>query len=163
VTFLGRMLPLLHALSAVIVALAILMGYGVSRGYVVIGRHIEYGFLSALAIAFTHAMTMFYFVGIGVSMREAAAGRAWCRRYLELAAALRRQIALPLGLAVVTLMAAVILGGGTHTRRLPESAHHSAALAALVFNLFANTRGFRLINANERLVSEMDDRLRRGG
>jgi len=161
-TFFGRLLVSLHRVSVAIITVTLLMGYGVSWGYVDVGRHILYGFITALAIAFTHAMTMFYFVGMGVSMREAGAGRPWCRRYLEGASELRRQIAAPLGLAIVSLMAAVILGGGSHTRRLPGAVHHSAAVAALLLNLYANIRAIRAINANERLVSEIDERLRRG-
>lgn len=161
-TSFGRALIPMHYLAAGAVSVTVLMGYLVARGYVGIGQHIQYGFFSALAIAFTHAMTMFYFVGTGVSMREAATGRDGCRRLLETASVLRRQMALPLGLAITALMAAVILGGGTHTRRLPETAHHSAALVALVLNLFADFRAIRLIAANEQVIAELDERLRNG-
>jgi len=161
-TAFGRALIPLHYLAAGLISLTVVMGYLVSWGYVGIGRHIQYGFFAALAIAFAHAMTMFYFVGTGVSLREAAAGRDGCRRLLDTAAGLRRQMATPLGLAITALMAAVILGGGTHTRRLPEAAHHSAALLALALNLFADFRAIRLIRANERLIGQMNERLRRG-
>ncbi|HZI93847.1 MAG TPA: hypothetical protein VFE84_06360 [Patescibacteria group bacterium] len=155
----GRTLRLFHALSVLLMLGNVALGYGVTHGIVSIARHIPWGFFSALVIAFTHAMTMFYFAGIGVSMREAASGRRWCEPYLQTAETLRRGLALPLGLAIISLMAAVILGGGSHTRTLPFWAHHTAALAALGLNLFASWRSLRSIRSNESLIRSLQEAL----
>lgn len=158
-TLMGRTLRLLHAFAVLLMLVNVALGYGVAYGYTSIARHIPWGFFGALVIAFTHAMTMFYFAGIGVSMREASAGRRWCEPYLQSAEKLRRGLALPLGLAIISLMAAVILGGGSHTRTLPFWAHHTAALGALGFNLFASWRSLRSIRINETLIRSLQDAL----
>ena len=153
-------LKLLHRASVVLILAAVLMGYGVALGRVSAGAHIAYGFAFALVISFTHAMTLFYFAGMGVSMRRAAAGVRSGSAFLEQAESMRRRLALPLGLALVTLMAAAILGGGSHTRTLPSWVHHIVSLAALASNLFACARSIRLIRANESVIQELEARLR---
>ena len=117
-------LRFLHAVSALLMIGNLLLGYAAANGYIGLERHIPYGFLSALVIAFAHSMTLFYFMGIGSSMREAIAGRADLTALVSEDAASRRHLPLLLGLALVTLMAAVILGGGSHTQRLPFWIHH---------------------------------------
>src|SRR6267142_1685062 len=84
-TLMGRMLRLLHTLAVLLMLGNVALGYGVAFGYVPVARHIPWGFFSALVIAFAHAMTMFYFAGIGVNMREASSGRRWCEPYLQTA------------------------------------------------------------------------------
>ena len=69
------LLRFLHAVSALLMIGNLLLGYAAAYGYVGLERHIPYAFLSALVIVFAHAMTLFYFLGIGSSLREAIAGR----------------------------------------------------------------------------------------
>lgn len=157
---LARGLQVLNLISACLMILAVAMGYLLARGPVSAFQHISWGFVSALIIAFTHAMTMFYFAGIGVSMREAAAGVPECAPYLAEASRLRAQLAAPLGFALVSLMAAVILGGGSHTTWLSSWPHHGLSLAALCLNLYANTTATRMIVAQERLLRRMEEVLR---
>ena len=158
-TLMGRTLRLLHLLAAGLMLSNVALGYGVAYGYVTAAQHIPWGFFSGLVVALAHAMTMFYFAGLGVSMREEAAGRKWCLPYLDSAAKLRRSLALPLGLALVSLMAAIILGGGSHTRTLPFWPHHAISIVALALNLFANWRSLVFIGANEALIRRMQEAL----
>ncbi len=160
-TLTGRLLILLHAVSALLMAGAVAMGYGAAVGVVEVPVHLRYGFFTSLGIVFTLVMTIFYFVGIGASMREVAGGHRTCAAHLEEAARLRRQLALPLGLALVTLMAAVILGGGSHTHKLPSWVHHGAALWALVCNLYAGWRSIDSIRTNERLIVTLEEAISR--
>ena len=145
-----------HAVSALLMIGNVLLGYAAAYGYVGLERHIPYGFLSALVIVFAHAMTLFYFLGIGSSMREAVAGRAELTALVSEGAASRRYLPLLLGLALVTLMATVILGGGSHTQRLPFWVHHTAAVAALIFNLIANVVSVHAIHACRELIVRIE-------
>jgi hypothetical protein len=153
---------ILQAACALLMIASMAMGYASTYGYLGLARHIPFGFISALIIVFAHSMTLFYFAGVGASMREAVGRHADLMGRLEEAARLRRGLALPLGLAIVTLMAAVILGGGSHTRKLPAWVHHGAALAALLFNLAAAVRSIRSIGAHETLIEGLEDAIEDG-
>lgn len=153
----GRALVALHWISGILLAAATVIGYLGARDEGTLGAHVWSGFLFALVIGFTHAMTLFWFAGMGVGMREAAAGKAAAGSCLHRAAALRRRIALPLGAALVSLMAAVILGGGSHTRALSGTPHHVASIAAVVSGLYLNVLAARTIVAYESLVRELED------
>lgn len=156
-------LRFLHAVSALLMVGNLVLGYAAAYGYAGLEKHIPCGFLSALVIVFAHAMTLFYFLGIGSSMREAIAGHADLAPLVTEGAASRRHLPLLLGLALVTLMATVILGGGSHTQRLPFWVHHTAALAALVLNLIANVASVRAIHACRALIVRIEARLTDGG
>lgn len=158
----GLVLRLLHAVSALLMIGNVALGYAAAYGYFGLEHHIPYGFLSALVIVFAHAMTLFYFMGIGAGMREAIAGRGDLVPLVWEGAASRRHLPLLLGLALVTLMAAVILGGGSHTQRLPFWIHHSMAVAALVFNLIANVVSVRAIHACRALIVRIERSLEGG-
>jgi hypothetical protein len=138
---------ILQAACALLMVGTVVMGYAAAYGYLDLARHIPCGFFFALISVFAHTMTLFYFAGLGASMREAVGSRGDLRPRLAEAARLRKGLALPLGLAVATVMAAVILGGGSHTRRLPVWVHHGAAVAALVCNLWAAVRSIGSIGA----------------
>lgn len=155
-SLIGRALVVLHWLSGILLAVATAMGYVSARDEGSLGAHIWLGFLFALVIGFTHAMTLFWFAGMGVGMREAAAGRPEADGCLKRAAAMRRGVALPLGVALVALMATVILGGGSHTKALSATPHHAASIAALVSGLFLNALAARTIVAYEALVREVE-------
>ena len=158
----GRFLVMLQWLSALLIVAATVMGYLSMRDEGAIGGHVWAGFLIAIVIAFTHAMTLFWFAGMGVGMREAAAaataagGKAGTDACLAKAAVLRKRVALPLGVALVSLMAAVILGGGAHTRALSSAPHHIASMVALVAGLFQNVLAVRSIVAYESVVRELE-------
>lgn len=156
----GRLLVRLQPIAAILIAVATVLGYVAGFRDTVIGPHIWIGFGVALVAGFTHAMTMFYFAGIGVSLRQAAGGRKDLGHLLERAGMLRRRIATPLGLALVTVMAATILGAGSHTRRLPPWPHHSFSLAALALNLVGARIAYRAILEQEAIVEAMNHALR---
>jgi len=160
-TLRGRSLQSLQALSGVLMLVSLVMGYGQRLGWVRPEVHIPWGFFIALGVSFTHAMTMFYFVGLGVSMRGEAGGRGWCDPYLAKASRFRARLAPLLGVAIVTLMAATILGGGSHTRWLPLWAHHAFGVTAVAVNLVAFGRSISLIGRQEALVASMERRLDR--
>lgn len=159
----GPLLRALHLAGAACLVAAAAMGYGARWGLVGVSAHVPWGFFLALAAAFPLAMTIFYLAGIGVALREAAAGRPWSEPLLAESAALRRRLAWPIGLALVSLMATVILGGGSHTRWLPSWMHHGMALSALGLNLSAAARARGALEAQAGIARQVSDRLESAG
>ncbi|HKY31296.1 MAG TPA: hypothetical protein VJV23_02085 [Candidatus Polarisedimenticolia bacterium] len=157
----GRLLATLQPAAAVLLGAAAFTGYLPALGVMEVGRHIVWGFAVALAAAFAHAMTLFYFAGIGVSLRQSVGGQAGGQECLEASARLRRRLAPWLGAALFTLMAAVILGGGSHTRSLPSWVHHAASLASLAANLPASFIARRAIAEQERWIARAQRLLER--
>ena len=153
-SLIGQGLRALHVLSGVLVAGSVVMGYMVGWG-LDIGQHIATAFFSGLVITFTHTMTIFYFFGTAVEMREASGSTDCGRRGLEKMARCRRAAVLPLSLALVSLATAIILGGGSHTRAQPAWIHHTVALAAVALNLYANRLSIRVIGANESAMKSV--------
>jgi hypothetical protein len=159
IVLMGRFVRALHVASAGLMIAAVVMGYALQAGRLDVGLHVRTGFFFALGISFAHAMTIFYLAGAGVGMREAAGARAASRRFeelLEAASVIRKRLALPVGGAIASLMAATILGGGSHTRWLPLWPHHAFSLAALALNLFASWRAARALAAQEELFVRME-------
>ena len=145
----GRGLTALHVISAILVVAAAVVGYGVYWGLIGAGPHILWSFLSGIPVTFTHSMTLFYLFGTAAEMRSEAAGSAGGARGLEAMARGRKSAVLPLCLALASLAAAIILGGGSHTRAQPAWVHHAAGLAAVALNLLACRVSIRAIAINE--------------
>jgi len=157
VRWMGGFLRFMHLLSALLMIGAVVIGYAAARGPDVLGFHAASGFFIAIVIGFTHAMTLFWFAGLGVGMREAARGAPASgdrsgQAYLDRASRSRRRVATPLGIALVLLMAATILGGGSHTRMIPDWPHHVLSIAALISNLIFNGIAAREILTYQALV-----------
>lgn len=150
-TAIGRGLSLLQVVSGILVLAAAAHGYCVSWGLLGAGRHILSSFLCGLAVTFTHSMTLFYLFGTAAEMR-AASGTS--RTTMDRMARCRRRAVLPLSLALASLAAAIILGGGSHTRALPAWVHHAAALSAVALNLHASWISIKSIAINESVMRE---------
>jgi len=147
----------MHIVSGSLLILGMLLGYGAQLGLAPLRWHIPAGFATAIVIAFTHAMTMFYFVGTGVSMRDASAGRTSATPLLAQAELLRLKLVWPLGAAVLCLMTATVLGGGSHTHWLPRWPHEVASWLALACGLLAHARALRLIVGNEDVIRKLEE------
>jgi len=161
-SLLPRSLMVLHPLSALaLLSIAV-------TGYIAPGResdlfvlHIQAGFFTGLLAGFTHAMTLFYFAGMGVGMRQASKGRGGFQETLEHASEIRRRMAPLLGAALVSVMAAVILGGGSHTGMTARWPHEMLALAALGLNLLLAYRAPGWIRRYEGLARHLEAGLNR--
>jgi hypothetical protein len=155
-SLLGRLLLLFHPLSALALAASSAIGYTAGRESTLFVVHIQTGFFIGLLVGFTQAMTLFYFAGMGVAMRQAAAERKDLETVLVEASDLRRRLAPLLGFALVAAMAAVVLGGGAHTRMLPGWPHELLALIALVFNTLLAYKAPKAIRSYESLVDRVE-------
>ncbi len=155
----ARGLQTLQIVAGLCVAGAVALGYGAAWGGVGVASHIRWGFLVALVVAFTHSMTLFYLIGSSGNVREAIRPYGW-REYLPEMARFHRVLSPWLTFAILAAVAAVITGGGAHTRVWPSWLHHGTALATLALNLTAAWKGVTVIGANVRLQRRLDSALK---
>ncbi len=117
------------------------LGYCTVLGFVAsmpadVARHVSFGIFFTLITLLAHSMTMFYLIGKGKAIREAAT-EAGLPDELHLAVARARRPVFSHGmLAMALTMLAAILGGGVDTGVLPAGIHSSIALLAVVSNLY---------------------------
>lgn len=156
-SFAARVLVILHGGSALLLGAAVTLGYLAGRAAPWATLHFTSGFFIALVVGFTHAMTLFWFAGVGVSMRDLAGRAPRGAALLERAAAVRRRVAPPLGLALVSVMGAAILGGGSHTAMLPAWPHHALALVAFATNLAFNAMAIGAIRRYEGIARGLEE------
>jgi hypothetical protein len=153
----GLQTVLLLATAAMIAVVA--AGYMAASGRLVISSHIQWGFLTALFIAFAHSMTLFYLIGSSGNVREAIKPYGW-KDYMPRMARFHRVLSPWLTFAIIAAILAVISGGGAHTRVWPAWVHQATALAALAINVVASWKGIAVIGENVRLQRRLDAAIR---
>ncbi|HXI02173.1 MAG TPA: hypothetical protein VNI57_03255 [Candidatus Saccharimonadales bacterium] len=156
----ARGLQTLQVLSVVCVAAVVVAGYLAAQHMMGMARHIAVGFLAALFVAFTHSMTLFYLIGSSGNVREAIRPYGW-KEYLPRMARFHRVLSPWLTFAILAAIAAVITGGGAHTKVWPAWLHQVTALATLAINGIAAWKGIAVIRENVALQRELDAALRR--
>ncbi|MXY23511.1 MAG: hypothetical protein F4Y45_03180 [Acidobacteria bacterium] len=132
-------------MTAALVTAALLgiggLGYCTFLGFLAstpedIARHVSFGIFFTLITLLAHSMTMFYLIGKGKAIREAAT-EAGLPEEIHLAVARARRPVFSWGtLAMALTMLAAILGGGVDTGALPAGIHSSLAVLALLANFF---------------------------
>jgi len=155
----ARALQTLQIITCLSVAAAVALGYSAASGGVGMAAHIKCGFIIAMVPAFTHSMTLFYLIGSSGNVREAIKPFGW-KEYLPEMAGFHRVLSPWLTFAIAAAIAAVITGGGAHTRVWPVWLHHGTALTTLGLNIVAMWKGITVINANVRLQTRLDTALR---
>jgi hypothetical protein len=155
----ARGLQTLQIITCLAVAAAVAFGYTAAQGGIGLATHIKWGFLAALIPAFTHSMTLFYLIGSSGNVREAIKPYGW-KEYLPEMAGFHRVLSPWLTFAIAGAIAAVITGGGAHTRVWPVWLHHGTALTTLALNVVAMWKGIVVIGANVRLQTRLDAALR---
>lgn len=101
-----------------------------------VARHVSFGIYFTLITLLAHSMTMFYLIGKGKAIREAAAEAGLPEQHHLAVARARRPVFSWATLAMALTMLAAILGGGVDTGVLPAGIHSSVAVLAVVSNLF---------------------------
>lgn len=155
----ARGLQTLQILAALLLLTVVSLGYVAAWGWIDMTTHIRWGFLIAIVAAFAHSMTLFYLIGSSGNVREAIKPHGW-REYMPEMASFHRVLSPWLTFAILGAIAAVITGGGAHTRVWPIWLHHGTALATLWLNLVAAWKGIKVIEANVRLQDRLDAQLR---
>lgn len=133
-------------MTAALITAAVLgiggLGYTSILGFLVsapeqVARHVTFAIFFTFITLLAHSMTMFYLIGKGKAIREAAT-EGGLPDELHLAVARARRPVFSIGtLAMGLTMLAAILGGGVDTGVLPGIVHSLPAVLALVTNLLA--------------------------
>src|SRR5258705_7352600 len=134
------------------------MGLGASSGWVTITAHVNWSVPVTLLTIFTHAIIMFYFIGTGSRIKEVVKELGLDPTLYRRTLAFKARV-FPLStLTLLVVMAAYILGGGTHThfRWTPPLLHGIVGGAAVVLNLLLCLREGGCISDNLTLVDEVD-------
>ena len=101
-----------------------------------LSRHILFGMFSTALTLLTHAMLMFYLIGKGQAVREAAAEGGLSGDFARRIAELRRPVFLLATLAISITIVTVLLGAASvDTGILPPSVHAVVASIAIVANI----------------------------
>jgi hypothetical protein len=126
----------------------------------VLSQHISIGFFSALITLLAHSMMMFYLLGKGKAVREAAAERGLSKEYERRIALARKPVFSVATLAMMATMATAIVGASVDTGVLPSGVHALLAYSSLALNLGALRIEINALTESSRVVDEVNRLLR---
>lgn len=153
-------LTLLSLFTLVGLVLASISGWmlgHVGGGNATLWRHITIAVPTVLFSLFTQSMILFFFIGTGKMLKEAAARRpdAAGRDYIvrKVREFKSRTSALAM-FAPLSALGAGLLGGAVHTGRLPAWPHLAASVVALVLHVVAFFREVVAMAETNQLLDE---------
>jgi hypothetical protein len=153
-------LVVLEGLSVLAIVTATIAGLASAHSFLPVvvhpRTHVTLALTCSILVLFSHSMTMFYFIGTGVRMKELVAEH---HVQVDLVTPTRRIKATVfplLTMAIVLTMITFILGGGVDTGKIPGVVHLVLALGATVLNYLAAVRSIAAIFVNVRLFDRLD-------
>ena len=111
----------LNLLSFLMLLATGLQGYLAFRFFS--ANHPTFALLTIIIYLFTQTLVIFFFVGIGVSIRDYVAENKLNADYHRRSIRIKQQLYPPLLLNILILMILFISGGATHTDYLPKWIH----------------------------------------
>ncbi len=141
-----------------------IQGFGVSTGLAaaspfvkaLVTRHVGYAIPTVLFSLFSQSMVIFYFIGTGKLVKEEVANFPIAERE-RILQALRRfkvQTSPPATFALLSGIAAFVLGGAVHTKVLPPLVHLGSSVLAVGVHLWALIAEWRTFPENTRLMND---------
>jgi hypothetical protein len=125
----------------------------------VLSRHISIGIFSTMICLFSHSMMMFYFLGKGKAVREAAAEGGLSNEFENRIKRARKPI-FSIGLyAMLLTIITGLMGASVDTGILPSGIHGVMAYSALALNLFALRIEMTALTESARVVEEVNQLL----
>jgi hypothetical protein len=121
-----------------------------------LSRHILFGIFSTMLTLLTHSMLMFYLIGKGKAVREAAEEGGLSGEYARRIAELRRPVFSLATFAMLLTIVAALLGASVDTRVLPASIHGIAAYVAIAANVAMLRVEVAALLGSARVVAEVD-------
>jgi hypothetical protein len=121
-----------------------------------LSRHILFGIFSTMLMLLTHSMLMFYLIGKGKAVREAAEEGGLSGEYARRIAELRRPVFSLATFAMVLTIVAALLGASVDTGVLPASVHGIAAYVAIAANVAMLRVEVAALLGSARVVAEVD-------
>jgi len=102
-----------------------------------LSRHILIGIFSTMICLLSHSMMMFYFLGKGKAVKEAAAEGGLSKEFERRIAVLRKPVFSIGTYAMLLTIVAGLLGASVDTGMLPAGVHGVIAYSCLALNLMA--------------------------
>jgi hypothetical protein len=152
---------LLTAIIASIGGIAFAIYLGLTPGSRdVLSLHISIGIFSTMICIFAHSMMMFYFLGKGKAVREAAVEGGLSNEFENRIKRARKPI-FSIGLyAMLLTMITGLMGASVDTGVLPAGIHGVMAYSCLALNLFALRIEISALGESSRVVEEVNLLLR---
>src|SRR5437773_2026495 len=120
-----------------IVCFIMTMFLGFSQGRSGIGPHFMWGFFATFLVTLAQSMTMFYFIGTGKQVKDLVAKDSMAQDFIQRTKRFKARVFPPSLWAMLFTMAAMIIGGGVHTKVVPAYIHLILSAIALYFILVA--------------------------
>jgi UDP-N-acetyl-D-mannosaminuronic acid transferase (WecB/TagA/CpsF family) len=147
------------AISAVAgIGMAIYLG-STATGDALLSRHITVALFSTMLCLLSHSMMMFYLLGKGKAVQEAAQEGGLSKRFEHRIAVLRKPVFSIGTLAMVVTIITALIGASVDTGMLPKAVHGVLAYSCLVVNLFALRVEINALIESGRVVAEVDQLL----
>jgi hypothetical protein len=124
-----------------------------------LGQHISIGIFTTMITLFAHSMMMFYFLGKGKAVREAAAEGGLSREYERRIAIARKPVFSIATLAMFATIVTALAGASVDTGVLPSGVHGMLAYTCLALNLFALRVEIVALTESRRVVEEVNQLL----
>jgi hypothetical protein len=151
---------LLTAISASLVGLATAIYLGLTwTNTGVLSQHITIGIFSTMITLLAHSMMMFYFLGKGKAVREAAAEGGLSREYERRIAIARKPVFSIATLAMVLTIVTALAGASVDTGVLPAGIHGVLAYSCFALNLGALRVEIHALTESGRVVQEVNQLL----
>jgi len=153
-------LALAAILATLLVTLDLALGWGASRGWVSAPTHINLSFVAAISVLFSQAMLLSYLVGSARRVRQVAREKKLAP---ELVAGLppARTVLPVASLALLTVMAAFILGGGAHTGAVAPWVHGWLAVLAVMLQGWSTWQELVALALLEQTIRKVEEVLPR--
>jgi hypothetical protein len=124
-----------------------------------LARHISIGIFSTMITLLSHSMMMFYFLGKGKAVREAAAEGGLSREFERRIAVLRKPVFSIGTLAMIATIITALVGASVDTGVLPAGVHGVLAYSCLVLNIGALRVEISALSESGRVVAEVNQSL----
>jgi hypothetical protein len=140
------------------IGLATYLGLTATTG-AMLSRHITIGIFSTMVNLLAHSMMMFYFLGKGRAVREAAEEGGLSREFERRIMVLRKPVFSIGTLAMVVTIITALVGASVDTGILPAGVHGVIAYSCLAINLGALRVEVGALTESGRIVSEVNQLL----
>src|SRR5262245_21111490 len=124
-----------------------------------LAQHISIGIFSTMITLLAHSMMMFYFLGKGKAVKEAAAEGGLSKDYERRIAVIRKPVFSVGTLAMVATIITALVGASVDTGMLPAGVHGVIAYSCLAINLAALKVEITALTESGRIVSEVNQLL----
>jgi hypothetical protein len=121
-----------------------------------LSRHITIGIFSTMICLLSHSMMMFYFLGKGKAVKEAAAEGGLSKEFERRIAILRKPVFSIGTLAMLLTIVTALLGASVDTGLLPAGVHGVMAYSCLALNLFALRVEINALTESSKVVTEVN-------